>query len=125
MRIARCFGHDRQLAGRLGPRRFPLRFRTTGPFRYGGQSPACCAELWEAQLLTLKSVPNTGMAVTTDISDVKNIHPMNKQAVGKRLALWALANVYGRDIVFSGPIYKSMATEGNKIRLQFEQSAAG
>ena len=76
-------------------------------------------------MLTLKSSPNTGMAVTMDIGDVKNIHPKNKQDVGKRLALWALAKVYGRDVVYSGPIYKSMAVEGDKIRLQFDHVGGG
>ena len=65
------------------------------------------------------------MAVTTDIGNVKDIHPKNKQEVGQRLALWALAKVYGRDIVYSGPIYKSMAVEGNKIRLQFDHVGGG
>ena len=86
---------------------------------------ANCAELWEAQLMTLKTMPNTGMAVTMDIGDVKDIHPKNKQDVGRRLALWALAKVYGRDVVYSGPIYKSMAVEGNKIRLQFDHVGGG
>ncbi len=71
-----------------------------------------CAELWEAQLLTHKSVPNTGLAVTTDIGELGDIHPHNKQEVGRRLALWALAKTYGRDIVCSGPLYKSMSVEG-------------
>ena len=106
---------------------FPFGFVQIAPFRYeaGQISPACCAELWEAQLMTLKSAPNTGMAVTMDIGDVKDIHPKNKQEVGRRLALWALAKVYGRDIVYSGPIYKSMAVEGNKIRLQFDHVGGG
>ncbi len=75
--------------------------------------------------MTLRSVPHTGMAVTMDIGNVKNIHPKNKQEVGRRLALWALAKTYGRDIVYSGPLYKSMAAEGNRIRLQFEHVDGG
>ena len=75
--------------------------------------------------MTLDASPNTGMAVTIDIGDVKDIHPKNKQEVGERLALWALAKVYGKDIVYSGPIYKSMAVEGNKIRLQFDHVGGG
>ena len=47
--------------------------------------------------MTLEASPNTGMAVTMDIGDVKDIHPKNKQDVGRRLALWALAKVYGRE----------------------------
>ncbi len=79
-----------------------------------------CAELWEAQLLTHKSVPNTGLVVTTDIGELKDIHPHNKQEVGRRLALWALAKTYGREVAFSGPIYKSSSVEGDKVRLAFD-----
>ena len=79
-----------------------------------------CAELWEAQLLTHKSVSNTGLVVTTDIGELKDIHPHNKQEVGRRLALWALAKTYGREVAFSGPIYKSSSVEGDKVRLAFD-----
>ena len=57
--------------------------------------------------------------------DYRGIHPTNKQDVGRRLALWALAKVYGKDLVYSGPIYKSMTVEGNKIRLQFDHVGGG
>lgn len=103
---------------------FPFGFVQLAPFRYNEQNPIW-AELCEAQRMTLNASPNTGMAVTTDIGDLKNIHPKNKQDVGRRLALWALAKVYGKDIVYSGPIYKSMTTEGNKIRLQFDHVGGG
>ncbi len=82
------------------------------------------AELREAQLMTL-SVPNTGMAVTVDIGEANDIHPKNKQDVGKRLALWALAKTYGKDIVYSGPIYKMMSIEGNKAILSFDNAGSG
>jgi len=82
------------------------------------------AELREAQLMTL-SLPNTGMTVTIDIGDAKDIHPKNKQDVGKRLALNALARVYGKDLAYSGPMYKSMEIEENKIRLQFNHTKNG
>jgi sialate O-acetylesterase len=104
---------------------FPFAFVQLAPFRYNGQNPANWAELCEAQRMTLDASPNTGMAITTDIGNVKDIHPKNKQDVGKRLALWALAKVYGRDLIYSGPIYKSMAVEGNKIRLQFDHVGGG
>ncbi|HUT09035.1 MAG TPA: sialate O-acetylesterase [Thermoguttaceae bacterium] len=105
---------------------FPFGIVQLAPFRYGRLDPACCAELWEAQLLTLKNVPNTGLAVTTDIGNVSDIHPTNKQEVGRRLGLWALATVYGKeDLVYSGPIYKSMEIEGNRIRLQFDHVGGG
>jgi sialate O-acetylesterase len=94
------------------------------PYRYNGQDARNCAELWEAQLKTL-SVPNTGMAVTTDIGNTKDIHPKNKQEVGRRLALWALAKNYGKELVYSGPLYESNQVEGNKIRIRFQHIGGG
>lgn len=70
-------------------------------------------------------LPNTGMAVIIDIGDARDIHPRNKQDVGARLALWALAKDYGRDIVHSGPLYKSMSVEGDQIRIAFDHIGAG
>ncbi len=107
-----------------GEGKFPFGFVQIAPYRYGGD-PAECAELWEAQLLTLKGVPHTGMAVTMDIGNVKDIHPKNKQDVGLRLGLWAMAKVYGRDLVYSGPIYDSTSIEGDKIRIRFAQTGSG
>jgi sialate O-acetylesterase len=82
------------------------------------------AELREAQTMTL-SLPKTGMAVTADIGDPNDIHPKNKQEVGRRLALAAEAIVYGKDVVYSGPVYDSMKVEGNKIRLSFRHVDGG
>jgi sialate O-acetylesterase len=80
----------------------------------------------EAQFMTLTSSPNTGMAVAIDIGEVSNIHPKNKQDVGKRLALWALAKDYGmKDLVYSGPLYKGMKVEGDKIRISFDSIGSG
>ena len=70
----------------------------------------------EQFLKTLDTVPNTGMAVTIDIGEADNIHPHNKQDVGKRLAQWALAKTYGKDVVASGPLYKSMPPGGRQDR---------
>ena len=72
-------------------------------------------------------IPNTGMAVTTDLVDnIKDIHPKNKFDVGNRLALWALAKEYGKtDLVYSGPLYKAMKVEGSKIRLSFAHVGGG
>ncbi len=82
------------------------------------------AYLREQQLKAL-SVEKTGMVVTMDIGNLRDIHPKNKQEVGRRLALWALANDYGRNIVYSGPIYKSMKIEGRKVRLRFDHVGRG
>ncbi len=81
--------------------------------------------LWECQVETLK-LPHTGMAVTTDLVDnLKDIHPKDKIDVGNRLALWALAKDYKKDVVYSGPLYKSMKIDGNKIRLTFAHTGGG
>lgn len=102
----------------------PFLFVQLAPFRYSKDDPTKLPLLWEAQTKTLE-VPNTGMAVTTDISNILDIHPRNKQDVGKRLALWALAKTYGREgLVYFGPQYQSMTVEGNKVRLQFDQPLA-
>ncbi len=82
------------------------------------------AELRESQHKTL-SLPNTAMAVAIDIGEAGNIHPANKQDVGKRLALAARATVYGEKIEYSGPIYREMKVEGNSIRLSFDHVGGG
>jgi len=82
------------------------------------------AELREAQFMAL-AVTNTGMAVTIDIGEECNIHPANKIDVGKRLSLWALAKDYGKNVIYSGPLYKSMQIEGDKIRISFEHAESG
>ena len=76
------------------------------------------AELREAQLMTL-NMKNMGMAVIIDIGEADDIHPKNKQDVGYRLSLAARNIAYGEDIVYSGPVYRSMRIVGNKVRLNF------
>lgn len=82
------------------------------------------AELREAQTLTL-SQPNTGMACTIDIGDAGSVHPLNKQEVGLRLALIADKMVYKKNLIASGPMYKSFKTEGNRIRISFTETGSG
>jgi sialate O-acetylesterase len=104
---------------------FPFYYVQIAPYHYGNPNDTRVPELQEAQMMTLKC-PNTGMVVITDIGDVNNVHPCNKQDVGKRLALWAMAKDYGcKNIVYSGPLYKAMKTEGNKIRLYFDYADSG
>jgi sialate O-acetylesterase len=100
---------------------FSFYFVQISPFNYGDLN---AAYLREAQLETL-SVPKTGLAVTMDIGNLSDIHPKNKQEVGHRLALWALANDYGRDVVYSGPIYRESVFKGGKARLKFEHVGSG
>lgn len=104
----------------------PFYFVQIAPYRYGGNMVEyTLPELWEAQTAAM-DIPHTGMAVISDIGHINWLHPSNKQGVGKRLALWALAKDYGReDLVYSGPLYKSMAIEGSKIRLSFNYTGSG
>jgi sialate O-acetylesterase len=83
------------------------------------------AALREAQYLTTTTVKNTGLAVAIDIGDAKDIHPRNKQDVGLRLALNALAKDYGKPITYSGPVYRSMAVEGANAVLSFDHLGGG
>ncbi|MFA5044334.1 MAG: sialate O-acetylesterase [Paludibacter sp.] len=83
------------------------------------------AELREAQTMTL-SLPKTGQSVIIDIGEANDIHPRNKQDVGLRLALHALNKDYGKkDIVFSGPICKSIEIQENKIHVTFDYIGSG
>lgn len=83
------------------------------------------AELREAQLMTL-AVPNTAMAVTTDIGEWNDVHPLNKEDVGRRLALGAQKVAYGdKNVVHSGPLYESMKIEGGKITVTFTSTGGG
>ena len=91
---------------------------------FGAASDADWPRIREAQLKLLEE-PNTGVAVATDIGDSLNIHPSNKREVGRRLALWALADVHGKHVAKSGPLYSSMTIEGSTIRLRFSHVCGG
>jgi sialate O-acetylesterase len=81
------------------------------------------AELREAQAMTARTVPHTGMAVTIDIGNPDDLHPRDKLDVGTRLARWALAETYGRKAETSGPLYRDFRIEGDKVRLRFTHAA--
>jgi len=83
------------------------------------------AELREAQFQALQE-PNTGMAVAIDVGEANDIHPRNKQDVGKRLAFQALNRVYGRkEIVASGPLFAGADVEGSRMRIRFTHADGG
>lgn len=106
---------------------FPFYFVQLATFKAdngNSKNGSTWAELREAQMQTL-SLPNTGMAVTTDIGNVNDIHPKNKQDVGKRLAAIALHNVYGKNMVSGGPSYQGMKMNGNKAILTFGNTGSG
>jgi sialate O-acetylesterase len=121
-----------RLAWKLGD--LPFYYVQLAPYDYGynretptGDIPDAqrLAYIWEAQTNALR-IPNTGMAVVTDIAALRDIHPINKRDVGYRLSLWARARTYGeKTLVYSGPLYKSMAVEGNLARLSFDSVGGG
>ena len=90
-----------------------------------GQEAASNSSLVREAQATVLQLPNTGMAVASDIGEAKNVHPKNKQDVGDRLARIALANVYGRKIEFSGPQFESFKITGDQVRIQFTHLGGG
>jgi sialate O-acetylesterase len=98
----------------------PFFFVQLANYKQRKEQPAASdwAELREAQFLTLQ-LPNTGMAVITDIGNAEDIHPKNKQDVGGRLANIALAKVYNTKIDYSGPLYKSYTIKANTVTIDF------
>ncbi len=105
---------------------FPFLFVSLANFNPPAETPgeSDWAELREAQTKTL-SLPNTGMALTIDIGEALDIHPKNKQDVGKRLALNALKVAYNKDIVYSGPMYKSVEFKVGKAFITFSETGSG
>ena len=105
---------------------FPFFWVQIAPYRYGDANPTIMANFWEAQEAATKMIPNTGMVVINDIAMLDNIHHVNKQDVGLRLALLALNKTYGKkEVVCSGPTFKALAPEGNKLRVSFDNVGGG
>jgi sialate O-acetylesterase len=110
---------------RWGQGDFPFYFVQLENFIIPPGDTAHYDELREAQGMTL-SVPSTGMATCADIGEWDNVHPHNKQEVGRRLALIALAQVYGnKDLVYSGPLFKAMAVKDGKATISFAHVDGG
>ena len=102
----------------------PFYYVQIAPYNYDDPSGDATARLREAQRNTM-TLPGTGMVVTTDIGNPTNIHPANKQAVGERLARWALAREYGIAIDVSGPMIAEARLESGTIQLQFDFAESG
>jgi sialate O-acetylesterase len=81
--------------------------------------------LREAQLLTLQRTPKTGMAITLDIGDPKDVHPQNKEFAAARLALVGRKVAYGEPIVASGPLYAGHEIAGSQVRIRFSETGGG
>ena len=106
---------------------FPFYFVQLAPNGSRGQGNGTSqAFLREAQLRTMLSVENTGMAVTLDIGSTITNHPPEKLLIGKRLAYWALAKNYGfNGLPHSGPVYESMKVKNNKVYVNFKFAKNG
>ncbi|MFW6290634.1 MAG: sialate O-acetylesterase, partial [Mariniphaga sp.] len=105
---------------------FPFLFVSLANFGQPAREPgeSNWAELREAQTKTL-ALPNTGMALAIDIGEADDIHPRNKQDVGKRLSLNALKIAYGKDVVHSGPMYSSVEIKDNRAVVTFSETGSG
>lgn len=88
-------------------------------------TPDPWALLQDRMRRVLGTTPKTGMAITNDVGEANDIHPKNKKDPGERLARWALAKDYGKQLVYSGPLFKSSAVKDGAIRVTFEQSGTG
>lgn len=108
---------------RVFARELPFYFVQIAPFGYRGEALGGVELRWaQAQALEL---PRTGMAVTLDIGDARDIHPRNKLDVGRRLALHARRACYGENVVTDGPIARRAAAFGPTLRIEFEPSRSG
>ncbi len=105
-----------------GEGNFPFYFVQIAPYVYGERSKSYMVR--DAQFRTL-SLPNTGIAVTLDIASLSTIHPPDKQNVGLRLALWALAKDYHKKVVYSGPLYSFKKIQRGTIVLSFNDADGG
>jgi sialate O-acetylesterase len=98
----------------------PFYYVQVAPYK-GDEKKESIRRIREIQFKSLKTIPNSGMAVTTDIGDELDVHAPKKEPVGDRLAYWALTQTYGiRGIPYRAPEYKSMEVKGNKITLTFD-----
>ncbi len=109
-----------------GEGNFPFLFVQLANFKKADMEPVESewAELREAQTQTLH-LENTGMATIIDVGDAIDIHPTDKQTVGYRLSLAARKVAYGETLVYSGPSYKTMRCENNKLLITFDQVGNG
>ncbi len=108
---------------RWGQGQFPFYLVQLAPYKYGdrGSLPV----FWESQNLTHRILPRTGVAVINDIGNPDDIHPRTKQPVGERLARWALKQVYGRNILPSGPLFERMDVQNGRAVLHFKHTGEG
>ncbi len=96
------------------------------PYRYGEENPNILPEFWEAQAAIERTISGTGQVLCYDVGNIDDIHPTNKQVVGKRMAALALANDYGQaGLVCRGPRFSALELEGNELRVRFTDTGSG
>jgi sialate O-acetylesterase len=106
---------------------FPFYIVSLPEFEHRSETPkdSTWAETRESQAMTAAEVPNTCLAITIDTGDPDNLHPTEKEPVGDRLALCALAKHYGRDVVYSGPVMSSVDRRPDSIVIHFKHAEGG
>jgi sialate O-acetylesterase len=115
-----------------GEGNFPFYFAQIAPFKYYGgmaprvNSPEMLPEFWTIQSRAARQIKHAGMVVTTDLVDnLSDIHPRDKASVGHRLALLALDETYGREVVSSGPVFRKAKFGPGKAVLKFDHADGG
>ena len=116
----------KDLRNKWGLGELPFYYVQIAPYKYSGPDVAESAYLREVQLQNMSKIPNSGMVTTLDVGEMNGIHPSNKEAVGERLAYWALAKTYGKKgFEYSAPVYSSMEIKNGKIYLSFDNLGYG
>ena len=100
----------------------PFYFAQIAPY---ANAPSLGVRDAQFQVWRKNGLKNVGMVATADVGDSIDIHPRNKKAVGERFAWWALAKQYGRDVAYSGPVFKSLSQEGGRLVLEFDYAESG
>jgi len=113
----------------FGSEELPFYFVQLAPYKYEGRGENALPELWDSQLKVAQHVPGTGMVVTTDVGNLEEIHPRNKQVVGQRLALLALKNDYAEELADEpeegercSPLFESISRSGALLRVTFRNT---
>lgn len=116
----------KDLRSKWGRGDLPFYFVEIAPFNYEGADGTSAARMREVQQQNMKDIPNSGMVTTLDIGHPVFIHPMDKETVGNRLALWALSQTYGLEgFGYAPPIYNSMEVTGNKVYINVDNAQRG
>jgi len=112
----------------FGEELLPFYFAQLPPYRYSNFPIEALPEVWDAQLKTARTVANVAMATTMDLGSISDLHPKNKQGVGKRLANLALAGTYQNELAMktvNGPLYESMSLSGDVVTVKFQNAGEG